>query len=211
MVQTLLAHGADANSVDNFGRTPLLEAVRAMQEPSARLLRARGAELGLLMLAPVGAHAGEGQGPGAVQETGAGAGASRRAGSAAAVHNRVPAGAELCHAVFERRHSYLRLLLDFGCSVGAADYDFRTAAHLACAENDLPACLLLHEHGADFWCTPQTPSSVSSLALSSSSAKVGGRDRWGRSPLEEAEYHGHHELVTVLRALRPKRTEDMQM
>ena len=37
-VMLLLSKGADPSPIDNFGRTPLLEAVRSRQEPAARLL-----------------------------------------------------------------------------------------------------------------------------------------------------------------------------
>ena len=42
---------------------------------------------------------------------------------------------ELCVAVYEKDTTYLRCLLDAGSPVNATDYDFRTAAHIACAEN----------------------------------------------------------------------------
>ena len=89
---------------------------------------------------------------------------------------------ELCVAVYEVDLSYLRSLLESGCPVNAFDYDYRTAAHICCAENLVQAALILYEHKADFV-----------------SDKV--KDRWGRTPFEEAENHGHVHLVAILKAL----------
>ncbi len=96
--------------------------------------------------------------------------------------NKILAGLELCVAVYEGDLNYLRGLLESGCPVNAADYDFRTAAHICCAENLIRAALILYEFHADF----------SSDAV---------KDRWGRTPLEEAENHNHVQLATILRSL----------
>lgn len=95
---------------------------------------------------------------------------------------RILAGLELCVAVYEGDLTYLRGLLESGCPVNACDYDFRTAAHICCADNLVQAALILHEFKADF-----------------TSDKV--RDRWGRTPLEEAENHRHLHLATALRSI----------
>ena len=89
--------------------------------------------------------------------------------------SKILAGLELCVAVYEGDLNYLRGLLESGCPVDAADYDFRTAAHICCAENLVQAALILYEFKADF-----TSDSV--------------RDRWGRTPIEEADNHGHVHL-----------------
>ena len=96
--------------------------------------------------------------------------------------SRILAGLELCVAVYEGDLTYLRGLLESGCPVNASDYDFRTAAHICCADNLVQAALILYEFKADF-----TSDSV--------------RDRWGRTPLEEAENHRHLHLAAALRAL----------
>ena len=95
---------------------------------------------------------------------------------------RLVAGLELCQATFEKDVPYLRLLLQFGCPPDATDYDRRTAAHIACAENCLSAAITLLEFHADFH-----------------SQKA--RDRWGRTPLEEARLHGHNALADAITAL----------
>lgn len=54
----------------------------------------------------------------------------------------------------------MRLLLKFGCSPDACDYDRRTGAHIACADGLLDICIILQEFGADF----------------------NFKDRWGQTP-----------------------------
>ena len=68
----------------------------------------------------------------------------------------------------------------FGCPPNACDYDFRTAAHICCAEDSLQTALVLLEFEADF-----------------ASDRV--RDRWGRTPLDEADMKNHSELAQVIR------------
>ena len=96
--------------------------------------------------------------------------------------SKILAGLELCVAVYEGDLNYLRGLLESGCPVNSSDYDFRTAAHICCAENLVQAALILYEYKADFM-----------------SDKV--RDRWGRTPIEEAENHNNLELASILRSL----------
>ena len=115
---------------------------------------------------------------------------SRKLPNVAPVHDdsicnaksRLLAGLEMCLASYEGDVSYLRLLLRFGCPVNAGDYDGRTAAHICCAENLLPAALVLLEFNADF---------VSDAV----------KDRWGNTPLAEAVNHNHLNLVDVLKPL----------
>jgi len=169
VLQVLLAGGAKPSPLDHFGRTPLLEAVRAQHEPAARILhRAGGRFRFVLFRQPAGASP---------EEEGEDGGE----GSPPASH-RLLAGLELCQAAFQRDLPYLRLLLQFGCPPDAADYDLRTAAHIALAENCLPAALALLEGGADFL-----------------SDRV--RDRWGRTPFEEGLRCGHHSLASSIKAL----------
>jgi ankyrin repeat protein len=149
VLSLLLDAGADADCLDNFKRTPLLEATRAGHEACAQLLARRGGTLGL------------------------------RASAAGAAHGDLLAGGEMCQAAFAGDLEYLRRLLRAGCAPNATDYDARTAAHLACAEGLLPVALALHAVGADF----------------------GALDRWGHSPLDEADANGHAQLAGILRAL----------
>ena len=89
------------------------------------------------------------------------------------------AGQEACAAASAGDVEYLRRLLRHGCPPDSADYDARTAAHLACAEGRAACAMALAEAGANFE----------------------AKDRWGHTPLTEAEAHGHAALAAALRAL----------
>lgn len=82
MIEVMVAAGADINSRDNFGRTPLLEAVRNQQEPAARLLHSRGANFGFL----IRTHS------------------AVNAGVLIANRSRLHAGAEMCQAAYEGKY-----------------------------------------------------------------------------------------------------------
>lgn len=59
------------------------------------------------------------------------------------------AAAVLCQAVYDGDVLYLKRLLRAGINVNAADYDKRTASHIAAAEGNAAAIRILAEHGAD--------------------------------------------------------------
>jgi ankyrin repeat protein len=103
--------------------------------------------------------------------------------SASAAPGALLAGGEMCQAAFAGDVDYLRRLLRAGCLPDAKDYDARTAAHLACAEGLFPAALALHAAGADF----------------------SARDRWGHTPLDEADAAGHGQMAHILRSMPPPR------
>ena len=67
-------------------------------------------------------------------------------------------------------------LIKMGADVATADYDARSALHIACCEGHLDVVAVLVRHGAD--------------ALT--------RDRWGQSPFAEAVRCGHRHIVTFL-------------
>jgi len=121
-VEILLASGGiDANVKDNFGRTPLMEAVRHRQEPCARLLQAHGADHGFCVDPKMSSDV-----------------------------NAVHAGQELCQAAFANQTAYLHSLVTLcGIFVDAADYDKRTALMLASAEGNMDAAVSLMQLGAD--------------------------------------------------------------
>ena len=85
-------------------------------------------------------------------------------------------GAELCQAAFAGNLSYVQMLLQFGANPDAADYDRRTAAHLGCAQGHADLCVMLAQFGAD----------------------LRFQDRWGGTPLEEAQRNGHGKLAEAL-------------
>lgn len=94
----------------------------------------------------------------------------------AKLHMRDPGGT-MCGTAFGADTKLLGSLLRHGADPNAADYDGRTALHLASAEGILPCVQLLLEHGAE----PLRP------------------DRWGHTAVTEAESGGHSRIVTLLK------------
>ena len=72
----------------------------------------------------------------------------------------------------------LRRMLEDGARLDAADYDGRTALHLAAAEGHLEAVQFLLARGVD----------------------VNATDRWGRTPLDDALLRSRTDVGTALRA-----------
>lgn len=73
-----------------------------------------------------------------------------------------------------------------GMDVSLADYDGRTALHIAAAEGHLDFIRFLLEH-----CEV---------------VDIDAKDRWGKSPLDEAESFGHHSVAEFLKDCLEKRT-----
>ena len=71
----------------------------------------------------------------------------------------------------------VRALVAVGVEPGMADYDGRTALHLAAAEGQLEVVRYLLAAGTD-------PEPV---------------DRWGGTPLSDAEGNGHEQVVELIR------------
>ena len=65
-----------------------------------------------------------------------------------------------------------------GVTPDAADYDRRTALHLAAAEGHAAVVKVLLAQG----CNPEA------------------RDRWGATPGQDARLHGHTDIVSLLEA-----------
>jgi ankyrin repeat protein len=86
----------------------------------------------------------------------------------------------MCSAVYEGDARLLRRLLRAGAPAGAADYDGRTALHIAAAEGNLAMVqLLVADGGAD----------------------VRATDRWQQTPLDEALRAGSATVVECLASL----------
>jgi len=148
------------NLQDNFGRTPLMEAVRHGHAECAQILQEHGAKHGCSL---------------DVRHT------SRS--------NVISAGHELCQAAFTNQVDYLNNLLTYGgVEADAPDYDSRTALMLACAEGHLDSAVLLVQNGAD----------------------IHKEDRWGHTPITEAQKHGHTQLANVLSEMGAHRCQHLQ-
>ena len=87
------------------------------------------------------------------------------------------AASVLCQAVFDGDILLLKRLLNAGIQVDAADYDKRTAAHIAAAEGNVAAIKVLADHGAD-------------LTL---------KDRWNNTVQYEAERSNARQLLDYLK------------
>jgi ankyrin repeat protein len=78
----------------------------------------------------------------------------------------------LCQAVFDGNILLLRSLLHAGIQVNAADYDKRTAVHIAAAEGNTAALKLLVEHDADLTAKDRWNNTVDDEAKREGAAKV---------------------------------------
>ena len=74
-------------------------------------------------------------------------------------------------------------MLEFGCPVDACDYDGRTCAHLVACNNLLVTAIILLEFKADF----SSPRS---------------KDRWGNTPVQDAERYGHYKIIDAVKTLQ---------
>ncbi|KAI2489466.1 voltage-gated potassium channel [Fragilaria crotonensis] len=90
------------------------------------------------------------------------------------------AASTLCQVVYDRDIMTLKRLLKAGIHVNAADYDKRTAVHIAAAEGNVAAMRVLVEHGVD-------------LTV---------EDRWGNSLHDEAQRSNSTELLEYLETLK---------
>lgn len=130
-VKILLDYGADGSALDNFGRSPLLEAVRGGHYSVAKLLFERGGRLGFLDSVDKDLEL--------------------RTKSDEIWKCRILTSSELLHCVTRLDTKYLRWLLEFGADPNKAfDYDLRSPSHLAVCMNNIEVCTLLLEHKADF-------------------------------------------------------------
>ena len=89
----------------------------------------------------------------------------------------VDASAELCELAKEGALEKMRVMLTCGVPINAADYDKRTALHLAASVGNLPIVKALLESGAN----------------------ANAKDRWGGTPTRDAVREGHSTVATALR------------
>lgn len=144
----------DLNARDRWGGTPLDDAYLQEHREMVALLEQAGAERGL------------------VRQRGGGRSQSR---ASFGYGDPLKAG-ELIWAASQGKLDALRRLVAQGVSFEAADYDRRTAMHLAAAEGHLPVVRYLLAHGAS----------------------INPKDRWGNSPIDEAERHGKQACADFL-------------
>jgi glutaminase len=152
----LLDSGTDPNPADRWGGTPLHDAKLAENSALVELLTARGA------------HGGDPAHP--ESETGA--------TEAAELYGDTDAVVELLWAASEGDLDGLRRCIARGIPVSAADYDGRTALHLAASNGQAKAVtyLLAHDH------------------------PIHVRDRWSATPLDDARREGHGDVAGLLAA-----------
>jgi ankyrin repeat protein len=91
--------------------------------------------------------------------------------------NEALAASVMCQAVFDGDILLLRRLLEAGIDPNAADYDKRTASHVAAAEGNVAAIKVLAEHNAN-------------LSL---------EDRWKNTVLQEAQRNNARQLMDYLK------------
>eukprot|EP01063_Lacrimia_lanifica_P027493 TRINITY_DN386_c0_g1_i2.p2 TRINITY_DN386_c0_g1~~TRINITY_DN386_c0_g1_i2.p2 ORF type:complete len:836 (+),score=420.59 TRINITY_DN386_c0_g1_i2:82-2589(+) len=95
--------------------------------------------------------------------------------------------AAMCKAAGAGNLAKLKELVAGGVSVNAADYDYRSAIHLAAEEGFMECVQYLVDSDVDFNC----------------------QDRWGTTPLTGAENCGQQEVAAYLREKGAKRTGEM--
>jgi glutaminase len=154
VITLLLDAGVNPNSRDRWGGTPLDDAESAGHDEIAALLRASGASVG------PGIHRSEDPTP----------------TDASAEYGDQEMVVELLWAAALGDLGVLRRCVAMGVPLHAADYDGRTALHLAAAEGHADACRYLLAHGHPRGC----------------------RDRWGSTPLDEAVREERAEVVRLL-------------
>ncbi|XP_051119024.1 potassium channel SKOR-like [Andrographis paniculata] len=97
------------------------------------------------------------------------------------------AGNCLCEAVAKKDLEFLKRLLGNGINPNSKNYDLRTPLHLAASEGLYDECASLLEAGAS----------------------VTARDRWGRTPIDEARIGGSHVLMKLLQEATLKEMQEL--
>ena len=98
-------------------------------------------------------------------------------------------GVELCRVAHVGDLHLIKLLLDAGASATAADYDGRTAMHLAVCEGNMPLVRLLIEHAV----ATKRPTVKAMCSI---------EDRWGRLPVDDARVRNYVDMIVLLETSR---------
>jgi ankyrin repeat protein len=128
-ISFLLERGANVNCLDNFGITPLFEAVKNGKNEAAQMLFAAGGTLGMKEIAPNGNAGNESSGHletgtssvGGVGGVGAGA-VDVGAGAGPEGSYTRDAGTLMCAVAASGNSTYMERLLRYGLRAEAADY-----------------------------------------------------------------------------------------
>ena len=105
-IEFLIHHGANPNSTDSFGSTPLFEAVASRNDAAANIIFNAGGCLGLKTSETIKT-------------------------SLQPATFKKDAGALICQVVSDADVQYLERLLHYGMSSQTSDYDGRTGLHIA--------------------------------------------------------------------------------
>lgn len=97
-------------------------------------------------------------------------------------------GVELIEESAKGNERDVKQCLDYGADVNFKHYDRRTALHLACVEGHIEIVRILLEAGAE----------------------TDVEDRWGNTPLDEAETGGWKEVVDALEQVRLRMADDLR-
>ncbi|CAE7532455.1 SKOR, partial [Symbiodinium pilosum] len=103
---------------------------------------------------------------------------------------KVEFGVALCEAASQNDHAKIRQMIEAGVRAGMADYDYRTALHLACSNGHLETCVFLLREGK-----------VDPNPL----------DRFLNTPMDDAVRHGQHDVVQLLVKYRGRPSQDEEM
>ncbi len=162
VIQYFIDHGVDLNPKDRWGGTPLADALRGKHTKAIELLKKHGAKNA------------------AVQGI---ALAEFYSGTATKIN--LKDSVRLCWAASQGDVEEIERLVANGIDLDAADYDGRTAAHLAASEGHANVIQYLIDHGA----------------------QLIPKDRWGGTPLIDAHRHKHKKIIKLLEAQKKSTTK----
>lgn len=177
-VKEMISNGTDPNSADYDSRTALMLAASRGFTDMIQLLLSCGADPNCI----------DAFGGSALWEAcrfGHDAGITALlAGGAVLGRDALSTADTLCTAVYEGDVKLLSRLLRAGADINAADYDGRTALHIAASQSNAPAVRILLKPPAG-GCPPS----------------LTARDRWGNTPLDDAKRVAAHEIIAMLKEI----------